>query len=172
MKKEIIIEYALQCLIISISVFAIGHLAIYFVINPEIYLTSNFHMFIEAARGHFMYDWVFKNWIAYWFRPLLIFKNEMTMLFVYSSITTICMLHLSRKLCEVNYGWILVLAILPFYKRLLQNSNPQVILAFWCCYPIPSLLAIFVKPHYFVFTLFHTISARLHLWGGERTRTG
>jgi hypothetical protein len=164
-----IFELFVQSVIIFISIFSIGHVIIYYGLHPGLYSRSDFHTFIEAARGNYLEGWIYKNYIAILFKPLLLFKNEMTALFAYSSVTVVCMMLLVHKMFEVKYGWILVVATLPFYKDTLQNHNTMVILAYLACFPLPALLVILVKPHYFVFALSHTIATRYRVWVESRT---
>jgi hypothetical protein len=151
----------LDLLIIFVSIFSIGHLTVYFTLHPDLYILSDFHIRLEAARGNYSSLFWYKHYLAVLWKPLLLFSNEMTALFVYESILTIFMLLLNHKMCEVEYGWILVLASMSIYKDTLQNGNPAIILAYLVCFPKASLLAILVKPYYFIFVILHTFTASI-----------
>ncbi len=103
--------------------------------------------------------WVYKDWTAIFFIPLTWFNVETSYL-VYSAVNTISFLILSHLVMSKKYGWILVLAILPIFKELLQSNATQVPFALLCCYPLPTVLAILFKPHHFVFAVIHTYRSR------------
>lgn len=123
---------------------------------------GDFILYYKAAMGVFDNGWLYKDWIAVIFKPLLLW-DPFTSYTYWAGFQTVCFMILTHKMFEVKYGFILVWVTIPFFKDLLQVGNIQITLALAAIGPFPSILGILVKPHYAVFSVCHAIAARYRI---------
>lgn len=165
MKK---LEWLTYIVIICVAIEAIG-IGVRWWYLQQVF-PGDFVIYYNAAQGIFADGWLYKNFVAVVFKPLLLF-DPFTAYMYWSGFQTVCFLILTHKLFEVKYGFIFIWFTIPFFRDLLQVGNIQITLALVAIYPLPSLLGILVKPHYFIFPLSHAIAARYRIWNESRNGT-
>lgn len=157
-------ELLLHFLIIIIAVHAIYYG------GRVLWISDFYNAFYRAGLGLFddpiltdtSPSWIYKDWLHIFFIPLTWFSVE-TAYLLYSSVNTIMFMVLTHLLTKKKYGELLVIASLPIFRELLQNSNTQLPFALLLCFPLPTLFTVLFKPHYVVFSLLHPFRKR----GGE-----
>lgn len=161
-------EVFLQFLAVGIGVMAVHY-------GTKVLWQSDFYnCFYRAGLGLFddpittdgSPGWIYKDWLYVFFIPLTWFRVE-TAYLLYSVVSILAYMTLIHLVMEKKYGFFIVLATLPLYKQLLQNSNPQLLFALLVCFPLPTLFTVLFKPHYSLFALIHAFGR-----GGRQDRLG
>jgi len=124
---------------------------------------NDFIGYYMAGNGIFLDQWWYSDWLAPLFKVLAIYDPFKSAV-VFAGFQTFCFMLLIHKMFEVRYGWLVTIItlplVLPQFDSLIKCGNITITLALVACYPVPSLLAILVKPHYALFSLLHAIAAR------------
>lgn len=146
-------EMALQFVILIIGVWAMGWAAIHF--NTA---KGGFDIYYDYARGEMPDGWVYKDYAKYLFYPFLVF-NQTTAMLIFGGMQIASFMVLTHYLFKVKYGWVTIVAVLPFYKSILQCGNIDIILAMAYIFPPLAVLGILVKPHHIIFSLVHAVKS-------------
>jgi hypothetical protein len=152
-----IVEWITHIVIVSMAINAIGVGTRWWYLQHV--LPGDFILYYKAALGIFDNGWIYKDWIAIIFKPLLIW-DPFTSYMYWAGFQTVCFIILTHKMFEVKYGFILVWITIPYFTDLLQVGNIQITLALAAISPFPSVLGLLVKPHYIVFSISHAVASR------------
>lgn len=158
-------EWILDLIIICLAINAVAEQSRWWFLQ-RVY-PGDFVIYYNAAMGVFSPGWLYKDWTAFIFKPLL-YWNPFDSYTYWCGFQTTCFLILTHKMLEVKYGWVLVIIALTSFHDLLQVGNIQITLCLVAVYAYPSFLVILIKPHYAIFALSHTIATRYRIWVGAR----
>jgi hypothetical protein len=154
MKKTL--EIIVQCIIICTAIYSMGLVTRWWYLQHSI--SVDFLCYYRAGSGVYDSYWIYNNYLHWLFYPLTLFEPYKACMF-WAGLNITCFMVLTHKMFEVKYGWILVLLVIPQFKSYLQVGNIAIILCLLSTYPIPSLLAVLVKPYHIVFALLNPITA-------------
>ena len=143
------VEIAVWCIIITVSIHALGWGAHFAALHPKEFLWLDTMVYRSAGMTDgFVQGWFYLEPTRLLFAPLGWF-NPVTAYLLFGSVNVISYLFLTHKLSEVKYGIFASVAFLPIYHSVLQSGNVEILLAFVCCYSLGAVGSIFFKPFLF-----------------------
>ena len=119
---------------------------------------GDYQIYYWAGKGIFIQGYIYSKWISFIFTPLT-WISLVDGFAYWVGIQTISFMFLAHKMFQVKYGWVLVLVVFYSFSTLLMDGNIQLLLMLTCCFPLPSLLGILIKPHYAIFPILHYLAA-------------
>jgi hypothetical protein len=146
---EIIIIYTL---IVIISVKSV-HTTLIWWINSHA-APGDYFIFYNAGIGNFFIGYVYRHWLSFIFSPFSWFNPYHSYL-VWVGIQTACLMMIVHNLFKVRYGWILAPLLVFTFKNAIMNGNITYLLLLLSMYKYTSLISVFIKPHYAIFSLIH-----------------
>jgi hypothetical protein len=156
LKVLFIFEIIVQTVIICYAYISVGMaiLGWFWSKNPPV----DFIIYYLAGQGNYVKEYIYTKWISFIFIPFT-WADHFDAYLYWTGILTVCFMILVHKMFQVKYGWVLALVVLYSFASLLMVGNIQILLLLICCFPLPSLLGILVKPHYFIYSVLHYLAA-------------
>ena len=118
----------------------------------------DFRVYYDAANGYYHDNWTYKDFTRYAFKPFTYLEYSKA-LSLWNGLSVLSYLILSHYMMKVKYGAILSVAFFRVFAWSLVSGNITPILCILAIFPSASLLAIFFKPYFSLFTIIHTIKA-------------
>jgi hypothetical protein len=117
-------------------------------------LGYDFPIYLSKGKG-----WLYGDWVGWIFEPFRWLQFDYAFLLWYS-VLVLCWILIISKTQEFRVGWVLWLC--SFYPILLCLELGQItpLLAWLCLSPVGSVIAGFVKPYLFVFSIIWVVVYR------------